>query len=93
MQLRGRLLLRAGRGNVPPKIPKAKVEAAVKAVQLYAGSTSCRIHDSQRLFTRMHAKIDAVVKATGMDRDDAHAQIAAEARRRGPICPMPGKDI
>lgn len=81
---------------MPPRIPKAKVEAAVKALQLYAGASNanaCRIGDQQKLYRRAQAKVEAVIKATGVDATDAWEQLGAEARRRGSICPMSGKDI
>lgn len=70
------------------------IEAAVKAAQLYAGCGAVvRIRDAQKLYNRLQKAVEKVAKARGMDFLNAHEQITAEASRRGPICPTPGKDI
>ena len=84
----------ARRAPAKPKAPAKDVEAAVRAAQLYHGALGkLRIRDEQRLYESMTRKIDAVARRRQMDRDTAYRQIADEARRRGPITPMPGKDI
>ena len=52
-----------------------------------------RLSDEQKLYRRMNSKIAAVAKRRGMDEGDAYRQIMDEAKRRGGIMPMPGKDI
>jgi len=70
------------------------IEAAVRAWQLYAGCGGhARVRDQQKLYTRAMRLTDKVATKRGMDANDAHDQLTREARRRGPICPMPGKDI
>ena len=71
------------------------VEEAVKAAQLYHGSARehMRIKDEQKLYDRMQRKIDAVARRRGIDRNAAYEQIVGEAKRRGGITPVPGKDI
>lgn len=70
------------------------IEAAVRAWQLYMGKgLTCRIRDEQKLYRRAQAATARVAKKRGMDVYEAERQITAEARRRGGICPMPGKDI
>ncbi len=70
------------------------IESAVRAAQLYIGcGTTTRIADQQRLYNRMTTKIAAVAKRRKMDTLDAHDQIVKEAKRRGGICPLPGKDL
>lgn len=77
-----------------PRGPAKDVEAAVHAARLYHGSLDgTRIRDAQKLYERMVRKIDAVAKRRKIDRDSAYRQIADEARRRGAITPVPGKDI
>ncbi len=73
--------------------PKKTLEAAVRASQLYAGSMSCRIGDQQKLHTRLSKLAERLSTITGLDVGDVLQQVGREARRRGPICPMPGKDI
>lgn len=72
--------------------PKALLERAVKAAQLYCGSTGARVRDQQRLYERMQRNVEAVARKAGMDTDSTHEQIIAEAKRRGCIAPLPGKD-
>lgn len=70
------------------------IEAAVKAAQLYAGCGAIvRIRDAQKLYNRMRKAIQRVADTRGMDFNNVHDQITAEAAKRGPICPIPGKDI
>jgi hypothetical protein len=77
-----------------PKKIAQDIECAVKAAQLYAGKgLRIRISDEQKLYARMMKAIANVAKKRGMDEGDAYRQITAEARRRGGITPMPGKDI
>lgn len=73
--------------------PKKMLEAAVRAWQLYAGATSCRVVDAQRLYTRAQQSVDRVARASGLSTDDVRDQLTTEAQRRGPVCPTPGKDI
>lgn len=71
------------------------VEAAVRAWQLYIGrgAGTCRISDEQKLYNRAQRAIAKVAKKRNMDVYEAERQITNEARRRGGICPLPGKDI
>ena len=73
------------------------VEAAVKAMQLFHGcGLRARLRDEQKLASRAKKAIERVVKqyaARGMTYDEAHRQIEGEARSRGSICPLPGRDI
>jgi len=74
--------------------PAKDIEDAVRAAQLYIGKgLSMRITDEQKLYDRMHRKINAVARRRGIDANDAYQQIMGEAKRRGGITPMPGKDI
>lgn len=70
------------------------IEAAVRAWQLYIGKgLTCRIRDEQKLYQRAVKLTEKVATKRNMDPHEAERQITAEARRRGGICPMPGKDI
>ena len=70
------------------------LEAAVHAAQLYIGKgLTMRITDEQKLYNAMNRKIAAVAKHRGMDEAEAYRQIMGEAKRRGGITAMPGKDI
>ena len=76
-----------------PKPPKALLERAVKATQLYCGSAvggSMRVRDQQKLYDRMERAITAVVRKTGLSDQNVSDQIHAEARKRGCISPLPG---
>jgi hypothetical protein len=70
------------------------IERAVYAAQLYIGKgLRMRLSDEQKLFASMNRKIAAVAKRLGMDDGNAYQQIVGEAKRRGGILAMPGKDI
>ena len=70
------------------------IEAAVHAARLYIGKGLCmRITDEQKLYARMNKKIASVAKRRSMDEGEAYRQIMGEAKRRGGVCPLPGKDI
>ena len=70
------------------------IEAAVRAAQLYIGKgLTMRISDEQKLYNNMNRKIAAVAKRRGMDEASAYQQIMCEAKRRGGVTALPGKDI
>ena len=70
------------------------IEAAVRAAQLYIGKgLTMRFSDEQKLYNGMNRKIAAVAKRRGMDEASAYQQIMGEAKRRGGITALPGKDI
>ena len=73
--------------------PKALLERAVKATQLYCGSEGARIRDQQKLYNQKERVVDRVAAVSGMDRIVVSEQIDAEARRRGCITPLPGHHI
>ena len=82
----------------PAKTPKKKIakdiEGAVYAARLYIGKgLTMRITDEQRLYRNMHRKIASVAKRLGMEEPEAYRQIIAEAKRRGGLLALPGKDI
>jgi hypothetical protein len=80
-------------GKLPPR---AVIEAAVKAMQLYLGiacDPRARLSDERKLRSRVDRKVDVIVKSTGNTSDNVWGQLENEARRRGKICPLPGKDI
>ncbi len=79
---------------VPAKKIPADLEAAVKAAQLYIGKgLTMRITDEQKLYRRMNQKIALVAKRRGLDESEAYRQIMGEAKRRGGVSAIPGKDI
>jgi hypothetical protein len=73
----------------PKRIPKA-VESAVRAAQIYAGSTACGVRDAQKLYTKMQRAFGGIERKYGTA---AVESVQREAQRRGAICPVPGKDI
>jgi len=75
-----------------PKPPKALLERAVKAAQLYCGSMGAHVRYQQKLYVRLQRNVEAVARKAGTDANSAHEQIVAEAKRRGCISAMPGKD-
>lgn len=72
--------------------PKASVEAAVKAWQMYYGADGLDIKRQQRFYNRAKKLTDKVATQHGMSSLSAHEQIQGEAARRGKIYPLPGKD-
>lgn len=77
----------AGRDN-----PKASVEAAVKAWQMYYGSDGLPIKTQQRFYSKATKLTEKVAREHGMSSLATHEQIQAEASRRGKISSQPGKD-
>ena len=76
--------------------PKATIEKAVKAAQVYCGSVGrVRLADEQKLYKRMQHAVERVVKASqgGIELWNAEKQIRDEARRRGCRLALPGQDI
>lgn len=72
--------------------PKASVEAAVKAWQMYYGAEGLPIKTQQRFYSRATKLTDKVAKEHSMSSLAAHEQIQGEEGRRGKIYPRPGKD-
>jgi len=84
--------------KAPPASPKGRVakdiEGAVRAAQLYIGRGHIRsITTEQKLYRGMMRKIAAVAKRRNMPENDAFQQITEEAKRRGGLQALPGKDI
>jgi hypothetical protein len=78
----------------PAKKIAKDLEAAVHAAQLYIGKgLTMRATDEQKLYRSMHRKIAAVAKRRSMDEADSYRQIMNEAKRRGGLLALPGKDI
>lgn len=78
----------------PAKKIAKDIEAAVYAARLYIGKgLTMRITDEQKLYRSMNRKIALVAKRRGLDEANAYQQIMGEAKRRGGILAMPGKDI
>lgn len=72
------------------KPTKRQLDNAVTSLRLYMGSDGrCRMSDQQRLYNRFNKAMKPLRAFT----IDADAQVGAEARRLGPIVPVPGKDI
>jgi hypothetical protein len=82
-------MARAGR-----KARSALIEKAVKAAQVYIGCEGqVRVRDEQKLYTQMRKAITRVADHYAIAEHDAAHQVTEEAKRRGPICPIPGKDV
>lgn len=80
--------------NPRKKKPRASAERAVKAMQLYLGSILyARPRDEQKLYAKARKAVDKAAADHGMTELSAWEQVEAEARKRGKIRPMPGKDI
>jgi hypothetical protein len=73
--------------------PSKQLEDAVRAFQLYHGSEGMRIRDQQKLYDRSQRAAERIAKSKGMSVGDVVDQLDREARRRGPVIPIPGKDI
>ena len=78
---------------VSVKLPKKQLEKAVEAIQLYHGSTDCRMNDQQKLYDRAKALIKALADKLNMDSFDVWDQVKKEADKRGKITPIPGRHI
>jgi hypothetical protein len=72
--------------------PKGPLNRAVKAFQLYAGSTAVPIATSQKLYRLAMKQADKISEITGVDKTSVVEQLSNEAIRRGRIVPVPGKD-
>jgi hypothetical protein len=69
-------------------------EAAVRAMQLYIGSQGyCTVRDQQRLYNRVRKAAERVAREQKVTLSDSWAIISSEARGRGPIRPVLGKDL
>jgi hypothetical protein len=51
------------------------------------------VRDQQKLYARAHAAAARIAKAKGMDVYNVTVQLEQEAKRRGALMPMPGRDI
>lgn len=70
------------------------LEGAVHAARIYHGSESyTSIRNQQRLYTKMMQAIARAARTLEMDETSVAIEIGAEAARRGPIRPIPGKDF
>lgn len=79
-----------------PHPPKRQLEAAVRDMQVYLGASrpgTVRVRDAQKLYDRVRKKVDRIADKAGISVESAWDQIEAEARRRGVVSPMPGKDF
>jgi len=79
-----------------PKGISREAEAAVRATQLLMGvrhGGRVRLQDEERLYKRMRAAIEKVAKKYNADLVDVSVQVESEARHRGAITPMLGKDL
>lgn len=73
---------------------KSVLDSVVKSMQLYLGSLDkTRIKDQEKLRRKVDSNIERICKITNMDFSDAWDQIEMEAKKRGKIIPVPGKDI
>jgi len=76
--------------------PKSVIEKAVKQMRLYLGALSDvrgRVSDQNKLRAMVDKSVARIVASTGNTEDNVWGQLEDEARRRGAIMPMPGKDI
>ena len=74
---------------------KKKLEVAIRDMRLLLGGRRARmrIRDEERLQSRVKKHVDDIVQITGMDPTDVWNQLENEARSRGAMTPLPGKDI
>jgi len=71
---------------------KGPLDRAVKAFQLYAGSSAVPIATSQKFYRLAMKHADRIVELSGNDKTNVVEQLTTEANRRGRIVPTPGKD-
>jgi hypothetical protein len=75
-----------------PRLPKAKIDAAVEAARMYAGSEGLPVNIQQRFYAKLMRRCAAVAKATGNTEANVFEQITARAQSLGRIYPRPAKD-
>lgn len=71
--------------------PKAMVERAVKAAQIYQGSAGSPMKYQQKLYERTERACQSIASKSGMDYNSVFEQVTEEAKRRGSITAQPGK--
>lgn len=75
----------------PTRPPKAMLERAVEAMQVYLGAVDwASLPAQQKLYNRVRKQVETLDKKTGFSTWD---QIEQEARRRGIVRPMPGRHL
>jgi len=67
-----------------------ELDSAVKAFQLYLGSSGIRMKDQQKLYSRAMRAAEKIAKKRKMDLTDVFEQLTAQAKTRGAIIPLPG---
>lgn len=75
-----------------PRVPHAKVNAAVEAARMYFGADGLPIRTQQRFYTKMMRTIAALANTTGNTEQNVFNQITERARSLGRVYPRPGKD-
>lgn len=77
-----------------PRARKSNVERAVNSMRVYLGSVDkTSLRDQQRLYARTMHEVDRLVDQTKLTRADVWDQVATEARARGLVLAIPGRDI
>jgi hypothetical protein len=70
------------------------LEGAVRAAQLYIGSEGwVTIRQQQKLYARVKRAIETLANKKGMSHSSVWEQVFQEARRRGSIRPIVGRDV
>lgn len=83
-----------GLRKVNPRPRKAQLDRAVKVMQLYLGSVDyVSVRDQERLYRRAMKQVEKIADQTGQLSSDIWSSIEGEARRRGPVRPLLGKDL
>jgi hypothetical protein len=73
--------------------PKSLLNQAVKLMQLYIGSDNkVNIKTAQKFYDNLMKIINKLSNITGNTEDNLFNQIEKEAKKRGIITPLPGKD-
>ena len=76
------------------KPSKAQLDKAVRTFQIYHGACGyVRARDEERLFKRAEAVADRIAKRMCVEADAVWSELAREARKRGSIRPIVGKDF
>lgn len=70
------------------------LDLAVETMQKYLGSVDfVALSAQQKLYDRVAKQLAAIAVQTGMSQTQVWEQVETQARRKGVIRPVPGKDI
>lgn len=76
------------------KLPKATLDKAVQLMRMYLGSLDfTSVKDQQKRRDQLDKILRKIEDLTGMDSTSVWDQVENQARKLGPIRPMPGQHL